>query len=170
MIGTPERTEAAAYYYTYIDRVTDPNIVGRLETQLGESLRFLNAIAEEKSKYRYAPGKWSIREMWNHVNDTERVFLYRALWFARGFSSPLDSFDQEIAVRGAGGDEVSWASHVEEFRAIRLATLAFFRNLPADAWMRTGVASGNPFTVRALAYIIAGHVAHHEAVLKERYL
>jgi hypothetical protein len=98
------------------------------------------------------------------------VFLYRALWFARGFDSPLPSFEQEIAVRHAHADEFPWAAHVEEFRATRQATLAFFRNLPADAWMRAGTASGNSFTVRALAFIIAGHLAHHRVVLEERYL
>jgi hypothetical protein len=170
MIGIPERTEAAPYYYLYIDRVTDPDIVGRIEAQLEETMGLLHSIAEEKSKYRYAPGKWSIRELWNHVTDTERAFVFRALWFARGFDTPLASYDQEISARGAGADRVSWASHIEEFRYVRLATIAFFRNLPEEAWMRTGVASGNPFTVRSIAYIIAGHVVHHATLLKERYL
>ena len=98
------------------------------------------------------------------------MFLYRALWFARGFDTPLPGFDQNVAVPAAAADQFSWASHVEEFRAVRAATLAFFRNLPEDAWSRTGIASGNPVTVRALAYIIAGHVAHHIAILQERYL
>jgi len=120
--------------------------------------------------HRYAPDKWTIREVWNHVSDTERAFAFRALWFARGFDSPLPSYDQEISAAGACANDFSWASHVEDFRAVRLATLSFFRNLPPDAWKRTGVASGNPFTVRALAYIIAGHVVHHRAILQERYL
>jgi len=170
MIGIPERNEAAPYYYLYIDRVTDPNIVGRIEAQLEETLALLRGISEEKSLYRYSLGKWSIRELWNHVTDTERAFVFRALWFARGFDTPLASYDQEISARGAGADRVSWASHIAEFRYVRLATIAFFRNLPEEAWMRTGVASGNPFTVRSIAYIIAGHVVHHAALLKERYL
>src|SRR5262249_22604937 len=114
--------------------------------------------------------KWSIRQVQNHVNDCERVFLFRALWFARGFESPLPSYDQNIAALGAQADDFSWASQVEEFRQVRLATLSFFQNLPSQALMRTGVASDNPFTVRALAYIIAGHLAHHRAILEERYL
>jgi len=130
----------------------------------------LRGITDEKSLHRYAPGKWSIREMWNHVTDAERVFLYRALWFARGFDSPLPSFEQETATRAAGADAIPWAGHIEEFRAVRAATMAFFRHLPADAWKRAGVASGNPVSVRALAYIIAGHAAHHRAILEERYL
>jgi hypothetical protein len=107
--------------------------------------------------------------MWGHVNDTERVFLMRALWFARKFDTPLPSFDQDIAVAAANSDGISWARHVEEFREIRLATISFFRNLSEEAWMRAGTASGNPFTVRACAYIVAGHVTHHEAVLREKY-
>ena len=170
MIGRPEATEAAAYYFTYIDRIASPDILGALDAQSAETAALLRGISEEKSRNRYAPGKWSIRELWNHVNDTERVFLYRALWFARGFDSELPSFEQEIAVRNAGADQITWAEHVEEFRAVRSATMAFFRHLPEEAWKRTGVASGNTVSVRALAYIIAGHVAHHRAVLEERYL
>jgi hypothetical protein len=104
------------------------------------------------------------------VNDTERAFAFRALWFARGFDSPLESFDQNIAISGADADARSWASQIEELRAVRNATLTFFRNLSADAWDRRGVAAGKPFTVRALAFISAGHVAHHVTVLGERYL
>jgi DinB superfamily len=169
MIGPPERTEAAPYYFTYIDRVSTDNVVGLLETQLEETLALLQGISEEKSLHRYAMDKWSIRQVLNHVNDTERTFLFRALWFARGFGSPLPSFEEKIAAGAAAADQFSWASHVEEFRAVRLASLAFFRNLPKEAWMRTGIASGNPFTVRALAYIIAGHLIHHVSIVQERY-
>jgi hypothetical protein len=170
MIGRPEPSEAASYYSTYIDRIAGDNIVGAIETQLEETLSFLAGVSEDQSLHRYAPEKWSIRELLSHVNDTERVFLFRALWFARGFQDPLPSFDQNIGVEGAGADQVSWARHLEEFRSIRLSTLNFFRNLPPEGWMRSGIASDNPFTVRALAYIIAGHVAHHTAIIRERYL
>jgi hypothetical protein len=166
----PQANEAAPYYFAYIDLVPDGEIVDVLETQLEETSAFLSEISEERSLERYAPGKWSLRELLNHVNDTERVFLFRALWFARGFKEPLPSFDQEIAVKGAGADQVSWASQVEEFRSIRLATLAFFRGLAEEAWQRSGIASDNPFTVRALAYITAGHVSHHANVIRDRYL
>lgn len=170
MMGDPEPHEAAPYYFTYINRISTDNILGLLETQLDETLGFLRGISEEKSLHRYAPDKWSIRQVLNHANDAERVFLFRAFWFARNFDSPLPSFEQDISAGAARADEFSWASHVEEFRAIRMATLAFFRNLPAEAWMRSGMASGNSFTVRALAYVLAGHVAHHRAILQERYL
>jgi uncharacterized damage-inducible protein DinB len=166
----PDPGEAAPYYSRYIDRVPAGDIVGILEAQREETHAFLSGISEEVSLRRYAPGKWSIRQVWNHVSDCELVFLSRAFWFARGFDSPLPSFDQDVAAASAGAGEVAWSDHIEAFEGTRRATLAFFRNLPAEAWTRSGVASGNPFTVRALAYIIAGHGLHHRAVLEERYL
>jgi uncharacterized damage-inducible protein DinB len=170
MIGRPQTSEAAPYYFTYIDKVAGQDATGRIESQLPESLAFLLGISEEKSLQRYAPEKWSIRQVLNHVNDAERIFAVRALWFARGFKSPLPGFDQEIAVSGAEADRISWADHVEEFRRVRLSTISLFKNMPADAWMRSGIASDNPFTVRALAFIIAGHVTHHLGIVRERYL
>lgn len=170
MIGIPERNEAAEYYYKYIDRVTSGDILKVLENQLGETTAFLRGISEEQSLFRYAPDKWSIRESWNHVNDAERVLVSRALWFARGLESPLPSFEQEIAVLGACADTISWARHIDEYNQIRMATVAFFQSLPAEAWRRTGTASGYQFTVRSLAYIVAGHTGHHVAILRERYL
>ena len=170
MPGRPQPNEAASYYSIYIDRVTSDDIVAALAAQLDETVAFLATISEAQSLQRYAPDKWSMRELLGHINDTERVFMYRALWFARGFQDQLPSFDQEISFAAADSDEVSWASHSEEFRAIRSATLAFFRNLPAAAWSRSGIASDSPVTVRALAYIVAGHVSHHVNVLRERYL
>ncbi len=170
MNTAPDRTEAAEYYFTYIDQVPDGDICAILEAQLPETLALLSGISEEGSLRRYAPDKWTIRELVSHVNDTERLFVFRAFWFARGFEDPLPSFDQNFAVSTAGADERSWASHVDEFRAVRAATLAFFQNLPENAWDRRGIASGNPFTVRALAWIAAGHLTHHSKILRERYL
>jgi hypothetical protein len=168
-IGIPERDEAAPYYYVYIDRISSPDVISVLEKQLAEAGTLLGGISEERSLHRYAPGKWSIRQLWSHVNDAERVFVCRALWFARGFEGALPSFDQEIGVGAAGGDEIPWARHIEEFGDIRRATLSLFRNLPAAAWSRRGTASGNSVSVRALAYIVAGHAAHHMTILRERY-
>ena len=170
MIGLPERTEAAPYYFTYIDLIQDGNIVGVLEQQLEETAAFLSGITEEQSLHRYAPEKWSIREVLNHINDTERAMSFRALWFARTFDTPLPSYDQNISSAAAHADNYSWASHIAEFRAIRQATIALFRNMPQEAWQRSGIASGNPFTVRALSYIIAGHISHHITIVRDRYL
>ena len=169
-MSRPERTEAAAYYFTYIDRIPQDDILGVMERQREDAGTFLASISEEKSLHRYAPEKWSIRQVLSHINDTERAFAFRALWFGRDFHDPLPSFDQNIGVNAARADEYVWASHVAEFRDVRRATLALFRKLPSEAWRRSGVASGNLVTVNALAYMIAGHVAHHVAILQERYL
>ena len=166
----PSATEAAPDYFRYIDLVPDGDVVNALEEQFSETYSFLKTISEEKSLHSYAPGKWTIRQILNHVNDGERIFLYRALWFARGFPEPLPGFDQDVGVAGGGANNVSWSALVEEFRNVRLATISFFKNLSEEAWSRTGTASDNPVTVRALAYIIAGHAIHHQGVIKERYL
>lgn len=166
----PQANEAAPYYSRYIDLITSDEIVPALQGQMDETLRLLGGIGEEQSLHSYAPGKWTMREVLSHVNDCERLFVGRAFWFARGFQDPLPSFDQDRAAAVAGANDISWAQLVEEFRNVRLGTISFFNNLPADAWSRSGVASDNPVTVRALAYITAGHVAHHLGVLRERYL
>jgi hypothetical protein len=168
-IGRPEPGEAAEYYFKYIDSVSGAEPVTFLESQLRDVLASLEVISEERSLFRYAPEKWSLRQVLSHVNDSERVFAYRALWFARGFDTPLPSFDQDVAVASGGADDVSWTSHLEEFRGIRQASIHLFRNLPAEAWRRRGIASDNPVSVRALAYIVAGHAAHHMAIIRERY-
>ena len=170
MIGRPEPSEAAPYYFNYINQVTGEDALAIIENQLEESLALFHSISEERSTYRYAPDKWSIRQVLNHLTDTERAFAFRALWFARGFDTPLPSYDQNIAAAGAAADAVSWSAHVEEFRRVRLATISLFRNMPAEAWSRSGIASDNRFTVRALAYLTAGHVVHHLRIVRERYL
>ena len=166
----PDRTEAAEYYFTYIDQVGAGDIREILAAQVDEARALFERISDEASTRRYAPGKWTIRQVLSHVNDTERLFVFRALWFARGFDTPLPSFDQDVAIAAAAADDRPWRSHVDEFRAIRAATVPFFGTMPDEAWTRRGVASGNPFSVRALAYIAAGHVAHHLRLLRERYL
>jgi hypothetical protein len=165
-----DRSEAAEYYFRYIDRVPGGDICATLRSQATETLAFLSGIDEERSLHRYEPGKWSIREVLAHVNDTERLFVFRAFWFARGFDSPLPSFDQNVAIAAAASDARSWRSHVDEYRTVRAATLTFFEGLPDAAWSLRGVASDNPFTVRALAYLAAGHVIHHMEILRHRYL
>ncbi len=170
MTPRPDRSEASAYYFTYIDQVPDGDVRDQLDVQGGDFVALLRGISEQTSLHRYAPDKWSIRDVVNHINDTERLFVFRALWFARGFESPLPSFDQHTAVATAKADDRSFRSLVEEFGAIRAGTTAFFRSLPEEAWSRRGIASDNPFTVRALAYMAVGHVTHHTTILRERYL
>lgn len=146
------------------------SICTTLETQLGETLTALDAISDEQSLYRYAPDKWSIRQVVAHLNDCERLFLFRAFWFARGFDSPLPSFDQHVAMATAAADARPWRSHLDELRDARRATLSFYRGLPPEAWDRRGIASDSPFTVRALAHLAAGHVIHHLSIVQRRYL
>jgi hypothetical protein len=170
MTTRPDRSEAAPYYFTYIDKVPEGDIREILEVQAAEALALFQSIEDSRAGHRYAPGKWSIAEVLNHLNDCERLFAFRAFWFARGLTTALPSFDQDAAILEAGVEGRSWASHVDEFRAVRSATLPLFARLPSEAWDRRGIASDNPVSVRALAYIIAGHVNHHVALLKERYL
>jgi hypothetical protein len=165
----PAPDEFAASYATYIDKVGSGDIRDLLEQQHDTTRALLGRISEEGSLHRYAPEKWSIREVLSHINDTERLFTFRAFWFARDLASALPSFDQDAAIATAGADARSWASHVAEFDAVRAATLALFSSLPDAAWNRRGMASDNSVSVRALAYITAGHVNHHVKLLGERY-
>lgn len=166
----PARDEAADYYFRYIDRVPGGDILGTLETQGIATVAFLETISEDRSLHRYAEGKWSIRSVVGHLNDCERLFVFRAFWFARGFDAALPSFDQNTAYEAAKADGREWRDLIDEFRSVRAATLTFFRSLPDAAWDRRGIASDNPFTVRALAYLAAGHVIHHVSILRERYV
>jgi hypothetical protein len=170
MTGRPREAEAAPFYFTYINKVPGDDPVAVVESQLDAALELFSTISEETSLRRYAAEKWSIRQLLNHVTDTERAFVFRLLWFGRGFDAPLPGFDQDIAAAGARADGVSWAAHVEEFRRVRLSTISLCRNMPAEGWMRGGIASEKFVTARALAWIIAGHVAHHLDILQERYL
>jgi hypothetical protein len=170
MFAAPERSEAAEYYFTYINQVPAGDIRSILRAQLPEVRALLGGISEDRSRHAYAAGKWTIRDVLGHLNDTERLFVFRAFWFARGFTEPLPSFDQNVAVAHAAAADRSWASLIDEFVAVRGASLAFFDHLPDEAWAAHGVASGNPFTVRALAYMTAGHATHHLRIVREKYL
>jgi hypothetical protein len=149
--------------------VRGTNIVETLAEQ-AEAVRWaLSAVPEGRAGFRYAEGKWSIREVVGHCTDAERVFGYRALAFARGEKAPLPSFDENEYARTAEHDGVPLADLLEEFGAVRAGTLHLVRHFPAEAWRRMGVASGKTISVRAIAFIMAGHVAHHLAILRNRY-
>lgn len=166
----PTADEYAPYYAGYIARVGDGDIVHHLDEQLVETLGLLTTLPEERGGYRYAPGKWSIRQLIGHVSDAERIFTYRALRFARADATELAGFDENNFVAHARFDERSLASLADELEAVRWATLAFFDSLVPDEWERRGVANGNAATVRGLAWIIAGHELHHLNILRTRYL
>jgi hypothetical protein len=169
MIGRPTRSEAAEYYFTYIDKAQTDDILGHLDAQTDELLAYFVTIQEERSLYRYEPFKWSLREALSHINDTERVFAFRAFWVGRGGEAPLPGFDQVQFAANAGADVRTWASHVDEFKAIRAATMSMLRTLPSEGWSRIGTASNNPVTTRALAFMIAGHAEHHRRIMVDRY-
>ena len=166
----PTSTEYAPYYEKYTNLVPRGDIVSILARQLDETIPFLRGISESKAGYRYAPDKWSIKQLLGHINDCERVFSYRTLRFARNDSQPLTGFEQDEFVQGGDFDSRKFADLVTEFEHIRRATIDLLKPLPDEAWLRRGVANDAEITVRALAFIMAGHVAHHVQVLKERYL
>ena len=168
-IGRPGAGEYAPYFERYVSLIHGEDVLEVLEEQSGRVYGALAAIPESLAGFRYAPGKWSIREVVGHVADSERVFAFRALAFARGERSPLPSFDENEYARCSGHDATPLRELTEEFAAVRAATMHLLRHLPPDAWTRTGVASGQPVSVRALAFIMAGHVAHHLAILHDRY-
>ena len=166
----PAPSEYAPYYEKYVALVPDGEIVETLERQGQETLALLHSLSEEQAGGAYAEGKWSVKQVVGHVIDAERVFAYRALRFARGDRTPLPGFEQDDFMRGVNFDARTLSSLIDEFEAVRSATLHLLRHLSPEAWARRGTASDNEVTVRALAYIIAGHEAHHVRVLRERYL
>lgn len=166
----PTRAEYDEYYHTYIGKVPDGDIIEILGQQLDQSLALFASIPEEKETFRYAPGKWSTKEVIGHIIDTEWIFVYRALRFARGDTTPLVGMDQDTFMDGARFNSRPMRSIVDEYRHLRSADLALFESFGEDILERTGSASGFDFTVRAILYLVAGHERHHIGVLKERYL
>ncbi len=169
-IARPDTSEYAPYYGTYISKVPDSDLLQILEQQRQETQTLLASIPEAKALTRYARGKWSIKEVVGHLIDAECVFAYRALRFARGDQTPLPSFEQDDYVREGRFDVRPLANLAAAFDHVRRATIALFRSLDAEALARRGVASNNEVSVRAIAYIIAGHERHHVEILRERYL
>lgn len=162
--------EYAPPFADYVARIAEhEDVVAALVTQLDQALARLQGIAEARGDYRYSPNKWSIKEMVGHLCDTERVFAYRALRIGRGDTTPLPSFDDQAYVAEVRAGDRTLAGLAAEWGDVRRATIALFRNLPAVAWDRRGTAGDHPISVRALAYIIVGHVRHHLQVLEERY-
>lgn len=168
-IARPAATEHAPAYHGYVSAVPDGDVLELLERQGVESAAMLRRVDEERSRFRYAPDKWSIREVVGHVTDAERVFTYRALRFARGDANPLPGFDENAWGAATNADDRTLASLVDELEAVRRASVALFRGFPAEYYARAGVASGHTITVRALLYITVGHERHHMRILRERY-
>ena len=166
----PSAGEYAEFYAGYVKRVPAGDVVATIRDQLAETLTLLRGVDPSRTTSGYAPGKWSIRDVVLHMADTERVMAYRALRIARGDATPLASFDENAWTPMAGANARTMDSLLAELDATRRATVAMLEGLPAEAWARVGTASGKSVSVRALAWIIAGHERHHVAVIRERYL
>jgi hypothetical protein len=165
----PDASEYAPYFHKYVSLLPDGDIRAQLRSSGRELVELLARVPEERGGHRYAPEKWSIREVVGHLIDGERIFTYRALRIARGDQTPLPPFDENAYVETAGSDARTLSDLVRELAAVRESSALLFDSLPADAWERRGVMSGNGVSVRALAYITAGHAIHHLRLLRERY-
>lgn len=164
----PDPSEYAPAFEAYIKLVPECDILARLEQQIEGTLALLHGVSESQAGMRHAPYTWSIREVVGHLVDSERIFAARALRFARQDPTPLPGFDENHYVRHAGFDSRPLDSLVQEFELVRRSNILFFRGLDEEAWLRSGIANDNAVTVRALAYVIAGHEQHHVTILHER--
>lgn len=169
MIAKPDASEHAAYFSRYIDLVPEGDVLGALRMQIEGTLGELRSFSAAESLRSYAEGKWSLREVVVHLSDTERIFSYRALRFARGDRTPLAGFDQGEYILPGGFDALDWGGLIDEFGAVRRSSLFLFEGLDAAAWARSGIASGHEISVRAIAYILAGHERHHLRIIREQY-
>jgi hypothetical protein len=166
----PQPGESAPNYDHYVSLVPGNDVLAALEDQRRQTLLLLSGRTEADGDLRYAPDKWSLKEVLGHLNDTERIMAYRALRIARGDQTPIEGFEQDDYVRNSPFAHRPLADLIEDYIAVRRATISLFRNLDEAAWTRRGIANKNEVTVRALAYIIAGHELHHRKILEEKYL
>ena len=164
----PDVSEYAKFFATYIDLVPEADLLTAMTAQLGEFVGFLRGVPEAQGDVCHPPYTWTVKEVVAHLTDGERVFGYRALRFGRGDTTPLAPFDENPYVKAAACGRLTLAEVVSEYEAARRSNLFLFRNLPADAWARSGPVGANPVSVRALAYIIVGHTRHHGAILRKR--
>lgn len=169
-MNRPDTNEYAPYYERYVSLVADTDILAELGSQPTHLQDMLTAMPEERGAFRYAEGKWSIKELISHVIDGERIFGYRALRISRGDETPIEGFEQDGYIENSHANDRSFAELLEEFSLLRRANMMMFKNLDDSDWGRTGTASNASVSVRALAYIMAGHIEHHLGILKERYL
>jgi hypothetical protein len=170
MLKRPSKNEYPEYYVPYVDLVPEGDLVELLKENLEKTVSLFEGISEEVSLNRYAPGKWSIKEVLGHITDTERIMSYRLLRVGRGDQTPLAGFNENDYVHAAQTNNLSVKTILEDFKAVRTATITLIQNLPNEAWENKGNANGTEITTRAIAYIIAGHQMHHCKIVEERYL
>ena len=166
----PAENEYAPYYQRYISKVPEGDIIEILARQMEETQKLVKNLPPEKADYRYAPGKWSIKEVFGHLTDTERVFAYRALCFSRSDKTALPSFEQDDYVAHGNFERRTLQDIAEEYRLVRHSNIILFKSFDEEIEGRIGIASGFEFTVRAIPYIVAGHELHHRGILREKYL
>ena len=169
-IARPDTNEYAPYYQTYISKVNTDDLIGALKNGEKELVQLMQSLSEEKLNYRYAEGKWTIKEIIIHLMDVERVFTCRALRFSRNDKTPLPGFDEDEYRPASNASQRSLQSLLDEYHALRRSTIEFYRNVTPEMSLRTGIANGKEISVRALGFIIPGHEGHHLGVIKERYL
>ncbi len=166
----PGLNEYDTYYERYVSLVEETDIIAALENQVAEIEELFAGITEEKSLYAYAEGKWTIKELLGHLTDGERIFAYRTLRISRADETPIEGFEQDGYIENSNFNRMKLTDLTGELLLSRKANLLLFKNLNDEAWMRTGTASGVPVSVRALAFIMVGHIRHHLNILRERYL
>lgn len=170
IVTKPSPDEYASYYQKYIDLVGEEDILKVLAAQKAEFIQFFNSISNEKGLERYAPDKWSIKEIFGHLLEGERVFAFRALFFARQPNAQLPGYDHDLWIKGGNFDSYRFEDLLKEFEIVRNSNLLLFRRFGNNEWMNTGIANENKISVRTIAYVMAGHINHHINVIKERYL
>jgi hypothetical protein len=169
MSRRPETREFAPFYASYLSLVSESDVRPALRTQMADVRALASSVSGERESYRYAPGKWSVRQVLGHMGDAERVFGHRAFCFSRDEKAPLPGFDENAYVAQGRFDERPLGSLVDELQALRDVHVGLFDRLTDAEWERTGTANGNPASVRALAFIMVGHVRHHLQVLRTKY-
>lgn len=170
MLARPSNAEYVAHFGRYVDLVPEGDIREVLEQSLRTTSELYATFTEERGGYRYAPDKWSLKQVLGHVTDNERIMSYRALRTARGDRTPLAGYDENLLVSNASFDDMPLTAIVEDYAAVRRATLTLLNGVADEAWTRTGVVSGNEASARAWIYILAGHELHHLNVIRDRYL
>lgn len=166
----PSPSQYPSFYATYIDQVQDTDVIQALENNTNTTLAALAAMPADKAEYAYAPGKWTLKEVWLHLSDAERIFAYRLLRIGRNDQTPLPGWEENDYTANANAARLSFRDVLDEWVTVRHATTSLFKNLEPAAWDRTGIANGNPINVAAIGFIISGHTYHHLKIIRERYL
>ncbi|MFZ3591213.1 DinB family protein [Bacillus sp. DJP31] len=170
MLHRPIEGDFPTYYQGYINLVPEGDLLTILKENLTKTTLLFKSIPNSLVTYRYAPSKWSIKEVLGHISDTERIMSYRLLRIGRGDDTALSGFDENLYVEGASFDQLSMSSLLEDFTATRLATLTLVKNMPEEAWNRKGFTNNGEIISRAISYIIAGHELHHREIVRKKYL